>query len=71
MAAQPISFLDPEIQRCPFEAYQQVLKDGPVYLDASCNWYIITSYDEVRKAAADTSTFSSVTGQLLVKTGTG
>lgn len=69
MAAQPISFLDPDIQRCPFDAYQQVMKEGPVYLDESCGWYIITSYDEVRKAAADPETFSSITGQLLVKTG--
>lgn len=69
MSAKPISFLDPDIQRCPFEAYQQVMKDGPVYFDASCGWYVVTAYDEVRKAAADPETFSSVTGQLLVKTG--
>jgi cytochrome P450 len=69
MSAKPISFLDPEIQRCPFDAYQQVMKDGPVYFDASCGWYVVTAYDEVRKAAADPETFSSVTGQLLVKTG--
>ena len=67
MTTEPVSFLDPDVQRCPFPAYQQVRKDGPVYYDASCNWYIVTDYDEVRKAAADTDTFSSVTGLLLVK----
>ena len=69
MATKPASILDPDFQRCPFPTYQQVMKEGPVYFDESCGWYIVTSYDEVRKAAADTKTFSSVTGLLLVKTG--
>lgn len=64
-----ITFLDPEIQRCPFEAYREVRQDGPVYFDPQMKMYIVTGYDEVRKAAADTATFSSVTGQLLVKDG--
>jgi cytochrome P450 len=69
MPTTPISFLNPEVQRCPFEAYREVRKQGPVYFDSSSNCYIITDYDEVRKAAADTTTFSNVTGQLLVKEG--
>ena len=63
-----ISFNDPEIQRCPFAAYQEVREQGPVYFDKSNGFYIVTGYDDIRKAAADTATFSSVTGQLLVKT---
>lgn len=69
MSSQPISFLDPDVQRCPFEAYRQVRQEGPVYFDPTMQMYIVTGYDEVRKAAADPETFSSVTGQLLVKQG--
>lgn len=63
-----ISFNDPDIQRCPFAAYEEIRKAGPVYYDKSNGFYIVTGYDDIRKAAMDTKTFSSVTGQLLVKT---
>jgi cytochrome P450 len=68
MASQTaISFIDPEVQRCPFAAYAEVRRQGPVYYDASCGYYIVTGYDEVRKWAANTSDLSNVTGLLLVK----
>ena len=67
MTSDDISFIDPEVQRCPFAAYEQVRQDGPVYFDKSSGFYIVTGYDEIRKAAADTDTFSSMTGQLMVK----
>lgn len=65
---QNISFSDPDVQRCPFPAYEEIRRQGPVYYDRSNGFHIITGYDDIRKAAMDTKTFSSVTGQLLVKT---
>jgi len=67
MSGKPISFIDPEVQRCPFAAYAAVRAQGPVYYDESCGYYIVTGYDEVRKWAADTDNLSNVTGLLLVK----
>jgi cytochrome P450 len=67
MASDPISFIDPEVQRCPFAAYAAVRGQGPVYYDPSCGYYFVTGYDEVRKWAADTVNLSNVTGLLLVK----
>jgi cytochrome P450 len=64
---QEISFSDPEIQRCPFAAYETIRSQGPVYFDKSNGFYIVTGYDDIRRAAMDTATFSSMTGQLLVK----
>jgi cytochrome P450 len=62
---EPISFIDEEVQRCPFAAYAAVREQGPVYFDESCGYYIVTGYDEVRKWAADTTNLSNVTGLLL------
>ena len=62
-----ISFSDPDIQRCPFAAYAEVRKAGPVYRDPRSGFYVVTGYEEIRKAAADPKTFSNVTGQLMVK----
>ena len=62
-----ISFTDPEIQRCPFAAYAEVRKKGPVYWDEPSRAYVVLGYDEIRAAASDPVTFSSITGRLLVK----
>lgn len=67
MTSGQISFIDPEVQRCPFPAYAKLRQEGPVYYDTSCGFFIVTGYDELRAAANDVETFSSVTGQLLVK----
>jgi cytochrome P450 len=67
MTSEPISFSDPAVQRCPFAAYAEVRKDGPVYKDPRSGFYIVTGYEEIRKAAMDPATFSNVTGQLMVK----
>jgi cytochrome P450 len=65
MTKETISFLAPDVLRCPFAAYAKVREQGPVYFDESCGHYIVTGYDEVRKWAGNTSDLSNVTGLLL------
>lgn len=67
MPTPEISFLDLDVRRCPHQAHRQLRADGPVYFDKSCGMYMVLGYDEVRAISADTETFSSVTGLLLVK----
>lgn len=67
MTASQIDFTDPEIQRCPFTAYAKLLGQGPVHWDEASQAYIVLGYDEIRAAASDPETFSSITGRLLVK----
>lgn len=67
MPGSAISFIDPEVQRCPYGAYEELRPQGPVYFDESCGFYMVLGYDEVRKIATDPTTFSSETGLLLVK----
>jgi len=64
---KPISFMDPAVQRCPFPAYQQVRKLGPVYQDPQTGWYIVVDYKLVRELTADTTNLSSFTGILMCK----
>jgi cytochrome P450 len=68
MRNKPISFMDPEVQRCPFAAYDEVRKQGPVYKDPVIGWYFVTDYELVRTLSADTASLSSFTGVLLCKT---
>lgn len=67
MSSRPISFSDPEIQRSPFAAYAQARRQGPVFWDEIGQTHVVLGYDELRAVTADPATFSSMTGQLLVK----
>lgn len=67
MSTPEISFLDLDVRRCPHQAHRELREKGPVYFDKSCGMYMVLGYDEVRAISADTETFSSVTGLLLVK----
>lgn len=67
MNAEPISFMDPQIQKCPFPAYNKVREAGPVYVDPATGWYFITDYELVRQLTADTENLSSFTGILMCK----
>ena len=62
-----ISFMDPEVQKCPFPAYRAVREAGPVFVDPATGWFVITDYDLVRTLTADTTNLSSFTGILMCK----
>ena len=47
------SFTDPEVQRCPFKAYESMRQDGPVYLEPETGFYHILDYKHVQLLAAD------------------
>lgn len=53
-----ISFADPGVARCPFDAYRDLQGTQPVYHDASTGLYEVVGAAEIRKAAADPETFS-------------
>lgn len=62
-----ISFMDPEVQKCPFPVYEKVRAQGPVYVDPATGWYFISDYELVRKLTGDTTRLSSFTGILMCK----
>jgi cytochrome P450 len=65
--ANRISFMDPEVQKCPFPAYRTVREAGPVFVDPATGWFVITDYNLVRTLTADTTNLSSFTGILMCK----
>lgn len=64
-----ISFVDPEVQKCPFASYSRVREEQPVYIDPITGFYVLTRYESVRKATADTATLSSRAGQISIREG--
>ncbi|BCG05685.1 polyketide biosynthesis cytochrome P450 PksS (plasmid) [Paraburkholderia sp. PGU19] len=58
----PISFADREVYACPFSAYARLREEQPVYRDPKSGHYILTRYDDVRKAMLNVAALSNNTG---------
>ena len=59
---QPVSFTDREVYACPFPVYDRLREEQPVYRDPKSGHYILTRYDDVRKAMLNVAALSNNTG---------
>ncbi|WP_340265870.1 cytochrome P450 [Sphingobium mellinum] len=55
------SFADPEIQKCPFPFYDRLREEQPVFHDPQTGYYVLTRYEDVRKALMNPSVLSNRT----------
>ena len=73
MAERPtvdgISFLDPETQNCPYDAYSMLRDEAPVWRDPITGMYVITRYEDVRGLLLDVERYGSGRGPGKVPTG--
>ena len=56
---EDFSFLDPEVQDCPYDAYQVLRDQAPVYKDAETGQYVITRFEDLREVLLDTENFGN------------
>lgn len=61
-APQGITFSDRAIQQCPFSAYDRLRETTPVYRDPTTGNYVLTRYEDIRKAMMNVRALSSKTG---------
>lgn len=57
-----LSFTEADIQKCPFKAYDALREEQPVYRDPVTGHYILTRYDDVRKAVLNVAALSNRSG---------
>ena len=58
----PVSFADPAVAACPFATYDALRDEEPVYLDPITGNYVLTRYDDIRKAVLNVAGLSNDTG---------
>ena len=61
-ALQPVSFADPAVQLCPFAAYDRLRDSAPVYKDPLTGYYVLTRYEDVRRALMNVKALRNRTG---------
>ena len=54
------NFLDPEVQDCPYDAYQVLRDQAPVYQDPHTGQYVITRFEDLREVLLDTENFGNM-----------
>lgn len=54
-----VNFFDPEINKCPYHAYETLRDEAPVWFDERTRMWTLTRYDDVKAAARDVETFAS------------
>ena len=64
----PISFADTATQRCPFASYAQLREEQPVYKDPITGNYVLTRYEDIRKALLNVKALSNRTGIVSTRT---
>lgn len=58
-----IKLLDQETIECPYEAYDRLREEAPVFRVPESGAYVVTRYDLVMEAVRNTDVFSSAIGQ--------
>jgi cytochrome P450 len=52
-------FLDPELQRCPFDFYRALREEAPVYLEPRTGYYLVSRYQDIVEVKKNTKVFSN------------
>jgi cytochrome P450 len=58
-------FFSPEVIESPFEFYEAIRREAPVYQLPETNIYMLSRWDDIRQVARDTQTFSNDFQELL------
>lgn len=54
-----INFLDPQLQKCPYDFYRRLRAEAPVYREPRTGFWIISRYRDLQAVIKDTSAFSN------------
>ncbi len=52
-------FLAPELQRCPYEFYQALREEAPVYREPRTGYYLVSRYQDIMEVKKNTQLFSN------------
>ena len=53
-----INFLDPGLQENPYEAYEVLRKEAPVYLSPDTGFFVVSKYNDLKRVLTDFEFFS-------------
>ena len=61
-----INFLDPGLQENPYEAYEVLRKEAPVYLSPDTGFFVVSKYNDLKRVLTDFEFFSREKTPMLI-----
>ena len=58
-SAHEVDLFDPEVQQCPYPAYERLREEAPIWKDPVAGFYVVTRYEDIRQVLLDPVSFSS------------
>lgn len=56
---EDINFLDYKLQNCPYDAYELLREEAPVWVDPVTGFYVVTRFEDIRAILLDPKSFSN------------
>ena len=53
-----INFLDPDLQENPYEAYEVLREEAPIYLSPDTGFFVVSKYNDLKRVLTDYEFFS-------------
>ena len=57
-----VNFFNPEINACPYPAYDMLRNESPVWKDPITGMFVVTRFEDIRAILADTAVFTNRVG---------
>jgi cytochrome P450 len=57
-----VNFFDPDINDCPYPAYDVLRDQAPLWQDPHTGMFVLTRYDDIKRVLADPATFTNAVG---------
>ena len=54
-----INLLDVSLQNCPYDAYQMLRDEAPVWIDPVTGFYVVSRFEDIRRILLDTKHYSN------------
>ncbi|MCC5874093.1 MAG: hypothetical protein JJU22_16955, partial [Gammaproteobacteria bacterium] len=60
VSVEEATLADPEVLECPYPTYSLLREQAPVWQDPRTGIYVITRYEDLKRACLDTERFSNL-----------
>jgi hypothetical protein len=57
-----VNFFDPDVNACPYPAYEVLRNEAPVWKDPFTGMFVVTRHDDIRSILSDPETYTNRVG---------
>jgi cytochrome P450 len=59
---EDVNFFDPDVNNCPYDAYDVLREEAPIWQDPQTGMFVMTRYEDIKNVLADVAVFTNAVG---------